>query len=284
MDSNRDSDRTRRDQTLARELVASDSHYFNAGARCYSVGAADLSHLVGFENLAAGCVVHRVRTAEIPADPARWVRRVERAIAGLGGVFSRWYLDESDVELARVLARRGYRARVELGYVLDADPSGLAGLAGRRLEPAESLFLKEIATPAEWAAKLRIHRHSMVGIDGHAVTPQQWVAMERRKCTAGYMRPYLIVRGEAVAGTVSVAISGSILRMKNLVIAPEHRRRGVATRFSSGLALMAAVMGCEAAGCFAIVGEIGAQVYPGAGYRLAVRQVEWMRALGRGGV
>jgi len=42
MDSNRDSHRDRREQALGRDLVASDSHYFDAGARRYSAGAAEL--------------------------------------------------------------------------------------------------------------------------------------------------------------------------------------------------------------------------------------------------
>jgi GNAT superfamily N-acetyltransferase len=283
MDPNRDIASARREQILGRDLVASDSQYFDAGARRYSTGAADLSHLVGFENLGAGCVVHRVREAEIPGEPRRWVRHVEQAITRLGGVQSRWYLDESDVELARVLAELGYRARVELGYVLDADPRPPRIVSGRPLAIAESVALRAITTPAEWTAKLRIHRHAAAGLDGYAVTPEQWVAMERRKCTAGYMRPYLIERGGRVAGAVNVAICGSILRMKNLIITPEHRRQGVATRFAAGLAQMAATMKCDAAGCFAIVGEIGAQVYPGAGYREVIRQVEWVKPLAPGG-
>jgi len=35
-------------------------------------------------------------------------------------------------------------------------------------------------------------------------------------------------------------------------------------------------------GCFAIVGEVGARVYPGAGYRVVIRQIEWVKPLGAG--
>ena len=274
MDSNRDIERGGRDARLGRELVASDCHYFDAGARRYSAGAADLAHLPGFERIAAGVVVHRVRSADIVGEPALWVRRVEHGIARLGGALSRWYLDESDTELARVLAGLGYSARVELGLVLDADP--------HRAPSDQRVGLRAITTRAQWAAKLRIHQQSVAGIDDHA-TPEQWVAMERRKCAAGYMRPYLIESAGQVAGVVNVAVCGSILRMKNLVIAPAYRRQGVATSFAAGLAPLAAVMGCAVAGCFAIAGEKGERVYVGAGYRLVTRQVEWMKPLPRRG-
>jgi hypothetical protein len=282
MASNRDIDRDRREQALGSDLVASDSRYFDAGAKRYSAGAADLSHLAGFENMAAGCVVHRVRAGEIAGDPALWVRRVERAIARLGGAFSRWYLDEGDRALASVLAELGYRSRLELGFVLDAEPADREPMRGRAPVIGQGVRLRAVTTSAHWAAKLGIHQHSVAGLDGYAVTPAQWVAMERRKCSAGYMRPYLIESGGGAVGTVNVAVSGSILRMKNLVISPEHRRHGVATRFAAGLGRMAAALGCEAAGCFAIVGEAGAQVYPRAGYRVAIRQVEWMKSLAPG--
>jgi hypothetical protein len=279
MDSNPDIDRDRREQALGRDLVASDSHYFDAGARRYSAGAADLSHLAGFEHMASGCVVHRVREREIAGDPVLWVRRVERAIARLGGAFSRWYLDEGDRALASALAELGYRSRVELGFVLDAERPGGEPRPGRAPMLGQAVSLRAVTTSVHWAAKLGVHEHSVLGLDGYAVTPAQWVAMERRKCTAGYMRPYLIESGGEVAGAVNVAVCGTILRMKNLVISPEHRRHGVATRFAAGLGRMAAAVGCEAAGCFALVGEAGAQVYPRAGYRVAIRQVEWMKPL-----
>jgi hypothetical protein len=88
----------------------------------------------------------------------------------------------------------------------------------------------------------------------------------------------LIVNAGKVCGVVNVAVMGPILRMKNLVVAPDCRRQGVASRVAVAQARMAAVMECAAAGCFAIVGEDGARVYPRAGYRVVVRQTEWSKS------
>jgi ectoine hydroxylase-related dioxygenase (phytanoyl-CoA dioxygenase family) len=273
----------RRDRALGSDLVASDGHYFEAGAHRYSAGAARISHLPGFEALASGCVVHGVRPGWIRGDVSAWVESVEERIRALGGAFSRWYLDESDATaaLAEVLAQSGYRRRVELGFVRDA-PQGADRAPESGNDPranGRAVALRAIDSPHRWAAKLAIHRQSSHGVDGYAVSPEDWLAMERRKCEAGYMRPYLIEVDGEPAGAVNVASSGRILRMKNLVVAPEFQRQRVATRVAVGLARLAAVAGREAVGCFALLGEIGERVYPGAGYRLVVRQVEWVKPL-----
>ena len=277
-----DSQNRRRDRALGSDLVASDVYYFEAGAHQYSAGAARISHLQGFEALASGCVVHGVRPSQIRGDAATWVRQVEERIQALGCAFSRWYLDESEAteELTEVLRKSGYRPRVELGFVRDAKHSAdLEPEARDRSENGRGMSLRAVDSPRQWAAKLAIHRQSDHGADGYAVSPENWTAMERRKCEAGYMRPYLIEIDGEPGGAVNVASTGRILRMKNLVVAPEFRRQRVATRVAVGLARLAAVAGQEAIGCFALVGEVGERVYPGAGYRLVVRQVEWLKPL-----
>jgi GNAT superfamily N-acetyltransferase len=194
----------------------------------------------------------------------------------------RWYLAESEVELAAVLAQAGYQSRVELGFLGDANGSPSPGPSVRQAFGPGTIALRAIRSPRDWRAKLAVHELSALSPDGYLVAPDLWFEMERRKCQAGYMWPYLIVSEGEVAGVVNVAPCGRILRMKNLVVTPAHRRQGVATRVARALARMAKQTGYEAVGCFAIVGEVGARVYPGAGYRVVIRQIEWVKPLGAG--
>jgi ribosomal protein S18 acetylase RimI-like enzyme len=69
--------------------------------------------------------------------------------------------------------------------------------------------------------------------------------------------------------------------MKNIVVDPAYRRRGIGTAVASAFGTLAAAMGCEAAGCFGIKDETGARIYRRAGYRVVTRQTEWIKPLER---
>jgi ribosomal protein S18 acetylase RimI-like enzyme len=104
--------------------------------------------------------------------------------------------------------------------------------------------------------------------------------MEQRKSEAGYMRPYLIEVNGEVCGAVSASRCGTILRLKNLVVDPAHRRLGIATRVAEAFSNLAAHEGAQASGCFAIEGDPGVLVYRKAGYQVMTRQTEWVKEFG----
>lgn len=122
-------------------------------------------------------------------------------------------------------------------------------------------------------------RRVSLGVDGHPVDADSWIALERRKCESGYMRPYFLRHDGSIVGAVCTAPSGSLLRMKNLVVDAEFRRRGIATATAAVFARLARDAGLEAAGCFALEREPGLVVYPRAGYRDCVVQTEWIKTL-----
>ena len=80
-------------------------------------------------------------------------------------------------------------------------------------------------------------------------------------------------------GAVCAAPCGRLMRFKNLVVDADSRRRGVATATAVWFARLARDEGLEAAGCFALEGEPGMELYPRAGYGPSVVQTEWMREL-----
>ena len=259
------------DDELARALIESDCRYFEAGARIHALGPVEIACLPGFEAIAAGCVVQRVRSERLrPAGAAGWIARVEDNLRALGCALARWYVVGDAPELARALVAAGYARRIELGFLLEARVSRSA---------VPGLSLRAVETDRQWSAKLRLHRRAARGPDGHETPASLWVDLERRKAAAGLLRPYLVEMEGTVCGAVGASRQGPLLRMKNIVINPAIRRRGIATAVARSFGTFAAALGCDAAGCFGVEGDAGARVYRRAGFRVVTAQAEWVKPL-----
>lgn len=258
-------------ETLVRDLVESDAGYFDAGAERHDIGGATIARLVGMESLAAGCVIHRVEPTKLPGALDGWLGDAEARVAGWGVPKARLYLTESIPALEAALQRRGYRPRREIAYMLAATT-----------QRPEGVSLVPVRTDGDWQKKLELHARAETAPDGYDATASAWVAMERRRCDAGYMVPYLIVHKDDVVGAVNKAPWRSVLRIKNLVVAPEHRRRGIATAAARGFAAVAAESGHGAAGVFALAHEPAVGIYEKAGYEIVAEQTEWLKELGNG--
>jgi GNAT superfamily N-acetyltransferase len=251
------------------DLLESDRRYFEADAESISIEAATIARLRGAESLAAGCVVQRVAVAKLPERADGWVAEVEARLRSLGSPRSRIYLDQTAHGLEAALARRGYLSRVEIGFIRTGAPA----------QPKPSVELVPADDDHGWSARRKIMERCRLGPDGHEADPDLWVEMERRKSRAGYLRPYLISADGRIVGAACVATCGSLLRLKNLFVDPDCRRRGVATGAAIGAARLAAQESRVATGCFAVAGGPGVSVYTSAGFGEVTRQTEWVRGL-----
>ncbi len=252
----------------SRDLLESDRRYFEAGAEVVPIPGAVIAVLRGAQSLAAGCVVQRVDADAGGAEPDAWLAEVEDRLRALGSPRARLYLDAPQGRLEDALARRGYRPRAEHGFIRAA---GDVGETEIELVPAED--------ENDWSARRDLLRREELGVDGHPLDPDLWVALERRKCEAGYMRPFFIRSEGRIVGALCAAPCGNLLRLKNLVVDADCRRRGLATATAVFFVRLARDAGLEAAGCFALAGEPGMHVYPRAGYGDSVVQTEWVRSL-----
>jgi hypothetical protein len=253
----------------SRDLLESDRRYFEAGADVVPIPGAVIAVLRGAEELAAGCVVQRIDTSLVAADAVTWLFEVEARVRSLRAPRARLYVETPDPRLDRALRERSYVPRTEYGFTRAAAPSdgeGQVELLASEDEPG-------------WKARRALLSGETLGVDGHAMKPDLWITMERRKYEAGYMRPYLIRAERRVVGGVCFAACGSLLRMKNLVIDPAHRRRGLATATALASVRLAADEGLAATGCFALEREPGVEVYARAGYDSSATQTEWVRSL-----
>lgn len=260
------------DGLLAEELLESDRRYFESAAELEPLGGAVLARMPALQGLPAACVVQRVAAAALPLPPGEWLDQLERRLLGMGYARVRLYVRPSGAApaLAAVLAERGYRASTEIGFLGRALHTP-ALPAGYRFDP--------VTTQADWVAKRALHRACAVGPDGHASAADEWVEMERRKTEAGYMQPYLLRRDGTACGTVGASASAHLLRLKNLVIHPEHQKQGVGRTAVRCVAGVAHGLGKRAIGVFGIEHTPGAALYRAAGFHASVLQTEWTRRL-----
>ena len=259
-------------ESLAPALLESDRAYFEAGAEVRPLRGASMALLRGMQSLAAGCVVHRVRPGEI-GPPDQWLDELECAMRAAACTSLRIYLDErGDDALSAALTARGAAATTEVGLVRMSCEPWAAGPV-----PA-GYTLHAVETVADWCAKLAFHRASLVGPDGHAAPAELWVAMERRRAEAGYLQPYLVRHDGVICGAFALAGQGALCRLKNLVLHPGFRGRGIA-RHVVRLAIERASAGAAAVGCFAFAHHHALPMYRALGFMPVVSQREWVSPL-----
>ena len=257
---------------LIEELLESDAAYFRAAAECEELLGFRISHMPGLESLAAACVVHKIANTDDGAR-AKWIPALENRISGLGYEHARFYQQYPDAEMEKQFRQSGYRPAEEIALLntfRKLPPAG-SGAATAELRPVRS--------EQDWSLKLALHREIPQGPDGHLSGAETWVRMERRKCAAGYMEPFLIVQGGEVCGAVNFAPGSRIGRLKNIVIHPRWQRKGMGVQAASLIARLAKDRGKKVAGCFAMSQGHAVKMYRKAGYFPVARQTEWYKNL-----
>ena len=257
---------------LLDELLESDAAYFLAAAECEELHGFRISYMPGLESLAAACVVHKIARESV-GDQTQWLPVLEKRISALGCHHSRFYQQGPDTEMEKQFFQNDYRPAEEIALLntFSNVPPGQDGAALTELRPVRS--------EQDWSLKLALHHDIPQGPDGHVADAETWVTMERRKCEAGYMEPFLIVQGDHVCGAVNFASGPRIGRLKNIVIHPHWRRKGMGVQGARLIARLAQERGKTAAGCFALKDGQAVQMYQDAGYLPVTRQTEWYKKL-----
>lgn len=256
---------------MLQELLSSDRGYFQAAADTYEHDSCEISVLPGLESLSAGCVVQNISPEDLPSNLDDWIEALEHRITELGSPHSRIYLQSSVPSLETVLSECGYHSEREFAVLKHAKEN---------VAFESPVWLKPIENENDWETKRDVHAAMEICPDGHVAPSDLWVQMERAKCDAGYMMPFLIMNGEHVAGEVNVAAWGKLLRVKNLAIVPGQRLNYVARDCIMVIASMTSEYGCEACGAFVFKDAPAVKVYKKAGFDLCgQQQTEWFKPL-----
>lgn len=250
-----------------RRAIETERTYFELGAKTEPLPGAVLAWMPGLTASPAGVVIHRVEPAVIADLGQAWVIQAERALTAVGAGMARIYCETRGGPADDLLRRAGYVDRDELilGHSLQGSSPGLT------LQPVKS--------DEDWDRKLRLHSAMEISPDGHGNRPSDWVTLERRKCADGMDAFLAEVDGETV-GAIGAIWGDGLLRMKNIVVHPAHRRRYFGSAMLNQIAAIGRDRGVSEQCVWAVRGDAGELLYRAAGMQLVGTQVEWSKQIG----
>jgi hypothetical protein len=259
------------DESIVQHLAASDTAYFAAGARRSAIPGGTIHWLPGLQHLAIGCIVELGDDTRLRAAPSAWAASVAPVLKELGATSLRFYTqDPNDCHAA--LERAGLKPVTELAFACavpaPADPAWFA----------DGAEIAEATSAADWADKQRLAEQMAGSLYGKEVPAEAWTRMERRKVEAGYMSCWLVRMDGEVCGSFGLAERRPLLRLKNVLVGPKHRRRGLA-RTMVAFGLSEAWRRKLHFGCYAFPGEVGAHLYASCGMSIVGSQTEWTAPL-----
>jgi ribosomal protein S18 acetylase RimI-like enzyme len=250
---------------LAR-AIETDRIYFEQSAESMMLDGASLAWMPGLTGSAAAAVIHRVDSERVAAGGEQWVAAAEAAMAQAGVRLARIYLDEPHDGAAHWLRRAGYSDRDELAFV------------GNLPDPPSEMTLHPVTTDEDWQTKLSFHEAVDETPDGHGNRAADWVELEQRKCAAG-MDAFLAKLDGTVVGAIGAGWGDGIVRAKNVVVQPAHRRRTVGKAMLCHIAALGRARGVSEQCVMAVRGEAGELLYRAAGMQMVGFQVEWSKVL-----
>lgn len=257
-----------RGSPLIDRVIETDRAYFELGASSRRIRGASLAWMPGFAACPAGAVVHRVDLAEAAARGRQWVTDVEAALAEVGARLARIYVDRRGTVIDEWLRAAGYADRDEIAFVHDFPA------------PSSPISLVPVRSEADWRRKLALHDAAEGPPDGHFAAASDHVALERAKCAHGLEMFLAEAKGDVVATAGLIAGEG-VMRVKNIVVQPDHRRQGYGAFMLAHLAAIGRARGLPALGLFALANEPGEQLYRALGMSVAGTQIEWSKPLCR---
>lgn len=257
-------------QALA-SIQWSDRAYFEAGAERMLVPGGVLAHMPGFEAVTAAGAAHLLDPAPAVADPAGWVATLGRQFAALGRGYARVYMPGAVPSVEEALRLAGYAPSPEIAFVARMDRFVSA--------PVRGFTLRKVRQGIDWQQKEALYCGTDALPDGKPGQPQDWNAFERRKAEAGYLQPFLVLQEGKVVATFSVAHAGRLLRLKNVLVHADHRRRGAGSATVALAFGLAVAAGCEGLGVLAVANSAGAQLYRRLGLDAVGRIEEYIRCV-----
>ena len=248
-------------RVLLDAVIASDRRYFAAGADAQPLPGAVLLHLPGSAGVGAGTVVWVDDPAAV-ATSGDWVGQAAQAAAERGAPTLRVYGLPDDGPAADALAAAGLVARHELAYVGPAERT------------APCIDLRPARGPEGRSARRRVAGSATTAPDGHPVEAERFLAGEERRAASGDLDLFVAWEGGEPVAVVGALRSDGLLRLKNLLVRPDRRRRHLAARVTSTMLGWAAEEG-RTLGTVALEGEPGERIYRSLGMTIAGRYTEW---------
>ena len=258
-------------QASQQALWQSDIRYFQAAAENKNILGGQLSYMEDLSSQAGACVFHSLDV--LPQRDLAWLNTLEGLFLKKAVKRSRLYLQKHKPEDEAFLTQNGYRAVIEIGMAGRVD---LQILHAKNIKPVQLVAIHE----ALWPLHQRLLSSSEAAPDGHRMQATDYALLEKRKVEAGYMQMFLYIEnGEALA-VASLDIKNGFARIKNLLVHPEQRGKGLGKRLIAGLLTIAQQQGAQAMGAYALAENKAAYgMYQALGMQKIYQQYEWLRQL-----
>ena len=252
--------------SLFDRVLETELRYFEIGARTEQLGGAVLAWTPDFVQAPAASVVQRVDPEAVLGRGPGWLAEVESRLAGHGIRFARIYLTVRHPQVDSLLREAGYACREELLFT-DNLP-----------DPSPLLNFRMVRTDEDWARKLEFHHQAPQSPDGHDTRAADLVGLERHKCAHG-MEAFLGEIDGRIVGVVGALWGDGIVRVKNLLVHPDHRRRSVGSALLSHIAALGRERDLREQCVLALEGGAGEKLYRSLGMQQPGSQFEWSRRL-----
>ena len=249
-------------------LLESDAAYFELAAKHIDLEGARLLVCPEFTDLPAACTVTSVPNRFSNRSTREWMEWTERSIQAHGFSLSRLYLTDRH-PVSRILSESGYRSRAEIGYVTGS-PRPVAD---------SELSIHPLDLESNWLDKQRIHATSRTQPDGYEVSAQRWTEFELAKSRTGKLTAHLVWENSTALATFCTLEHNGYLRLKNLLVDPAHRRRGIGERVIRALEGLATRERLQGVLALAVSGGPGEFLYQSAGMKPIGRVIEWRKHL-----
>lgn len=254
------------DKSSLGRALDTERAYFSLGAEVERLTGADLVWTPDFVHAPAAAVVCDVDPDVVAQCGAAWVAQVENRLSSVGIRLSRIYLKSDHAEIGALLRDAGYICREEAFFA-----DNLPG-------PPPLLTFRSVRTEEDWARKLRFHQQVQESPDGHANLAADLVNLERHKCAHG-MEAFLAEIDGVTVGAIGAVWGVGVVRVKNVLVHHDHRRRSVGTTMLSHIAALGRARGIREQCLVALTEGEGQKLYRSLGMRLVGSQFEWSKPL-----
>jgi len=257
-------------QTIIETAIESDCLYFELAAKKENLTGAQLAWMPGLESLSSASVIQRINQSSMPE---LCVSEAQHFCVRHHINVMRLYLAAIDPRWDNVLTRDGFTSRGE--FIMIADAKKIQSWSN--LEPLE---LKLIQSESQWHERYLMLAKGGHAPDGYSTEAARYIDMEKKKSHTGPLSFYLAydLDGAAV-GSVGLMAVGSICRLKNLVVHPDVRGRGIASRLIAqvGSYFVGADQHLVA---FAVDHAVRGSLYDRLGFNKAATYFEWRKKTG----
>jgi len=256
-------------QSITDAAIESDCAYFEMAAQEKVLTGGQLLWMPELESLSSSSVVQRI---DISVSPDTCISEAENFCLqhNIGTV--RLYLKDQNPRWSQILTQFRYVSRSE--HIMIADQHVIEHWPDQK-----TIDLYPVVDESDWTERYRILFSSGNAPDGYAIEADKYIDMEKKKSATGQLTFYLARDSGGIAvGSVGLMKVGSLRRIKNLIVHPDFRQKGIATRMIAQFGRKFIEMGNQLA-AFAVDHPVRGSVYDRLSFKKSATYFEWRKSI-----